>query len=95
MSRCIRPGRLGPRAPDGAAAATLVDGCALPISVDGDAAAVATGAVCMSASGPAIGAAKLIGGDCFSGAPSLVDVVPGSEDIVFAGSVLMADGNGA
>jgi len=94
MSRCIRPGRLGPRAPDGAAAATLVDGCALPISVDGDAAVVVTGAVCMSASGPAIGAAKLIGGDCFSGATSLVDVVPGSGDTVFAGTVLMAGVNG-
>ena len=89
MSRCIRPGRLGPRAPDGAAAATLVDGCALPISAEGDAAAVATGAVCMSVSGPAIGAAKLIGGGWFSDATSLVDVVPGFGDTVFVGSVLM------
>jgi len=90
MSRCIRPGRLGPRAPDGAAAATRVDGCALPISADGDDVAVTTGTVCMSASG----AAKLTGGDCFSGTTSLVDVVPGSGDTVFAGTVLMAGVNG-
>ena len=49
----------------------------------------------MSASGPAIGAAKLIGGDCFSDATSLVDVVPGSGDTVFTGSVVMAGVNGA
>lgn len=54
-----------------------------------------TGAVCMSASGPAIGAAKLIGGVCFSDATSLVDIVPGSGDTIFAGSVLMAGVNGA
>lgn len=55
-----------------------------------------TGAVCMSASGPAIGAAKLIGGVCFSDTTSLVDIVPGSGDTVFiGGSVLMAGVNGA
>ena len=85
----------GPRVPDGAAAATLVDGCMLPISAVGAAAVVVTGAVCMSAGSPAIGAAKLIGRDDFSNADSLVGVIPGSGDTVFAGSVLMAGVNGA
>ena len=49
----------------------------------------------MSASDPAIGAAKLTGGDGLSAAPSLVDGVPGSGDTIFAGSVLMEGVDGA
>lgn len=76
-SLCILPGRLGPRAPDRAAAATLGDDCVLPISAEGDDAAAGAVAICPTTRGEAIGVAMAVGGECLSGATSLVGVVPG------------------
>lgn len=86
-SRCILPGRLGPRAPDGAAAATLADGCAFPISAEGDAAVDAVDATCPTTRGEAIGAAMAIGDDGFSVVTSLVGIVPDSVGTGFTGIV--------
>lgn len=88
-SLCILLGRLGPRAPDRAAAATLGDDCALPISAEGDDAAAGAVAICPTTRGEAIGVAMAVGGDCLSGATSLVGVAPGSVDTAFTGVVSM------
>lgn len=87
-SLCILPGRrLDPRAPDGAAAATLADGWALPIRAEGDDVAAGIDATCPTTSGEAIGATMAIGDDSFSVVASLVGVGPDSAGTVLTGIV--------
>lgn len=66
---------------------SLVDGCALPISAEGDAAAAGADATCPATSGEAIGATMAIGDDSFSVVASLAGVVPDSAGAFFTGIV--------